>query len=143
MGTDLDGVCRAVAECFGTGESFDIKNCSPLTLAYIGDAIFELIVRTYLVTDKERPVQRYHNKCSSIVNAVAQKNFYAKIEPMLTEEEKSVYRRGRNAKAYTVPRHTSPHDYRIATGFEAVCGYLYLTGQMTRLLEIVRHIKEE
>lgn len=145
MGTDLkDSFCAEVAKAFGIDSDFDIRACSPLTLAYIGDAVYEIIIRTSLVMKEERTVQKFHKKCSSLVNAAAQKELVKKIEPMLTEEEHNVFRRGRNAKSYTMPKNASPGDYRIATGFEALCGFLYLTGQTERLMLLIcEGLKEE
>lgn len=137
MGTDLNGFAGEISESFGINNRFDVRTCSPLTLAYVGDAIFELIIRTSLVLDEERTVQKYHKMCSDIVKASAQKELFLKIEPLLTEEELSVFKRGRNAKSYSIPKHAAPGDYRIATGFEALCGFLYLTNQMDRLMDLI------
>lgn len=137
MGTDLNGIAGEISESFGINNRFDVRTCSPLTLAYVGDAIFELIIRTSLVVEEERTVQKYHKKCSEIVKASAQKELFLKIEPLLTEDELSVFKRGRNAKSYSVPKHATPGDYRIATGFEALCGFLYLTGNIDRLLRLI------
>ncbi|MGN0165050.1 MAG: Mini-ribonuclease 3 [Lachnospiraceae bacterium] len=138
MGTDLNkGMCSDIIETFHTDGIKDIRSLSPLTLAYMGDAVFEMVIRTILVTDEERTVQKYHKKCTSYVNAAAQRKLYTIIEPLLTEEEHTVFRRGRNAKSYTMPKNSVPADYRAATGFEALCGYLYLTDQMNRLLYLI------
>ncbi len=115
----------------------DVKTYSPLTLAYIGDAVYELIIRSCLVKQKDMPVQKYHKKCSQIVNAASQKELILAVEELLTEEELSIFKRGRNAKSNTMPKNASPGDYRNATGFEALCGYLYLTDRIERLLEII------
>lgn len=112
----------------------DIRTYSPLTLAYIGDSIYDLIVRTMLVGKGNAPVNSLHRRASSLVKAEAQKKSFYRIEALLTEEEQSVYRRGRNAKSYTTAKNASVSDYRIATGFEALMGYLYLTGQTERML---------
>lgn len=138
MGTDLSkNFCDKIIESFGIDSKLDVRACSPLTLAYIGDAVFEIIIRTELVLREDRTVQKFHKKCSSMVNAVAQKELVLRIENLLTEEEHSVFKRGRNAKSYTIPKNASPGDYRMATGFEALCGYLYLTDRMERLLFLV------
>lgn len=126
-----------IKACFGE-ENQDIRTYSPLTLAYIGDAIYDLVIRTVLVGRGNAPVNTLHRKASSMVKAEAQKASFHQIEPLLSEEEKSVYRRGRNAKSYTTAKNASVGDYRIATGFEALLGYLYLTGQMERLLYLVK-----
>ena len=119
-------------------ENQDIRTYSPLTLAYLGDAIYDLVIRTVLVGRGNAPVNTLHRQASSMVKAEAQKASLHQIEPLLSEEEKSVYRRGRNAKSYTTAKNASVGDYRIATGFEALLGYLYLTGQMERLLYLVK-----
>ncbi|MCI8625214.1 MAG: ribonuclease III [Lachnospiraceae bacterium] len=126
-----------IKACFGE-ENQDIRTYSPLTLAYIGDAIYDLVIRTVLVGRGNAPVNTLHRQASSMVKAEAQKASLHQIEPLLSEEEKSVYRRGRNAKSYTTAKNASVGDYRIATGFEALLGYLYLTGQMERLLYLVK-----
>lgn len=138
MGTDLkDSICGNIAKGFGIDGKFDIRVCSPLTLAYIGDAVYEVVIRTALVMQEERTVQKFHKKCSSLVNAAAQKKLMMKIEPLLTDEEHSIFKRGRNAKSYTMPKNAVPGDYRIATGFEALCGFLYLTDHTERLLYLI------
>lgn len=126
-----------IKACFGE-ENQDIRTYSPLTLAYIGDAIYDLVIRTVLVGRGNAPVNTLHRQASSMVKAEAQKASLHQIETLLSEEEKSVYRRGRNAKSYTTAKNASVGDYRIATGFEALLGYLYLTGQMERLLYLVK-----
>ena len=116
----------------------DIRSFSPLTLAYIGDAVYEIVIRTIIVEKGNAPVNKLHHKASSLVKAVAQKEALEAILPMLTEEEEAVYKRGRNAKSYTSAKNASVIDYRIATGFEALMGFLYLMGKNERMLELVR-----
>ena len=116
----------------------DIRSFSPLTLAYIGDAVYEIVIRTIIVEKGNAPVNKLHHKASSLVKAVAQKEALEAILPMLTEEEGAVYKRGRNAKSYTSAKNASVIDYRIATGFEALMGFLYLMGKNERMLELVR-----
>ena len=130
-------LAAGIAAYFGE-EQQDIRTYSPLTLAYIGDSVYDLVIRTLLVGRGNAPVNTLHRQASSIVKAEAQKKSFYQIEPFLTEEERSVYRRGRNAKSYTTAKNASVGDYRIATGFEALMGYLYLTGQMERLLYLVK-----
>ena len=112
----------------------DAKQYSPLTLAYIGDAIYEVVVRTILVERGNAPVNVLHKHASRLVKAEAQKDAYHRIKEQLTEEELSVFRRGRNAKSYTSAKNATIGDYRVATGFEALFGYWYLTGQTERML---------
>ena len=115
-----------------------IRSFSPLTLAYIGDAVYEIVIRTIIVEKGNAPVNKLHHKASSLVKAVAQKEAMEKILPLLTEEEEAVYKRGRNAKSYTSAKNASVIDYRIATGFEALMGFLYLMGRNERMLELVK-----
>lgn len=119
-------------------EGKDIRSFSPLTLAYIGDAVYEIVIRTIIVEKGNAPVNKLHHKASSLVKAVAQKEAMEKILPLLTEEEEAVYKRGRNAKSYTSAKNASVIDYRIATGFEALMGFLYLMGRNERMLELVK-----
>ena len=119
-------------------EDQDLRSYSPLTLAYIGDGVYELIIRTILVKKGNCPVNRLHKKASSLVKAGAQSAIMEAIEEKLTPEELSVYRRGRNAHSPTMAKHATMADYRRATGFEALMGYLYLKEDYTRMLTLVR-----
>lgn len=119
-------------------EEQDLRSYSPLTLAYIGDAIYELVIRTILVKQGNCPVNRLHKKASSLVKASAQSEMMEIIENELTEEELGVYRRGRNAHSPTMAKHATMADYRRATGFEALMGYLYLKRDYTRMLTLIR-----
>ena len=116
---------------FGLEEQ-DIRTYSPLTLAYIGDAIFELVVRTVLVERKNTQAEKLHKAATKIVKAETQALMIEALKEELTEEELAVYKRGRNAKAVTRAKNATMSEYRRATGFEALMGYLYLTGQMHR-----------
>lgn len=116
----------------------DIKTYSPLTLAYIGDSIYDLIIRTIIVEGGNAPVNTLHKRASSLVKASAQMEMFHAVEEALTEEELGVYKRGRNAKSYTSAKNASVSDYRSATGFEALMGYLYLTGRLERAVELIR-----
>ena len=115
-------------------EDQDLRSYSPLTLAYIGDGVYELIIRTILVKKGNCPVNRLHKKASSLVKAGAQSAIMEVIEEKLPPEELSVYRRGRNAHSPTMAKHATMADYRRATGFEALMGYLYLKEDYTRML---------
>ena len=119
-------------------EDQDLRSYSPLTLAYIGDGVYELIIRTILVKKGNCPVNRLHKKASSLVKAGAQSAIMEVIEEKLTPEELSVYRRGRNAHSPTMAKHATMADYRRATGFEALMGYLYLKEDFCRIVELVR-----
>lgn len=116
----------------------DIRSYSPLTLAYIGDGVYELIIRTILVKKGNCPVNRLHKKASSLVKAAAQSNIMEVIEEKLTPEELSVYRRGRNAHSPTMAKNATMADYRRATGFEALMGYLYLKEDYSRMVTLIR-----
>ena len=119
-------------------EDQDQRSYSPLTLAYIGDGVYELIIRTILVKKGNCPVNRLHKKASSLVKAGAQSAIMEVNEEKLTPEELSVYRRGRNAHSPTMAKHATMADYRRATGFEALMGYLYLKEDYIRMLTLVR-----
>ena len=116
----------------------DMKTYSPLTLAYIGDAIYELVVRTVLVERGNTQVKKLHQRASRLVKASAQSAMIETLKPYLTEEEMSVFKRGRNAKAAPMAKNATMSDYRRATGFEALMGYLYLTEQWERMLELMK-----
>lgn len=111
---------------------------SPLVLAYIGDGVYELFVRNRLILEyPQTPPSKLHKLSSACVKAHSQSNSMKIIEPLLNEKELSVYKRGRNAKSATVPKNADVTDYRRATGFEALIGYLYLTNENDRLNEIM------
>ncbi|MBQ1935863.1 MAG: ribonuclease III [Clostridia bacterium] len=112
---------------------------SPLVLAYLGDAVYELYVRTHLCR-KNAPVHQLHREATSYVKAESQSKMMELLEPMLTEEEQAVYKRGRNAKSATVPKNANVLDYRRATGFEALLGYLYVSHQTERLETLIRRV---
>lgn len=115
----------------------DPASYSPLVLAYLGDAVYELAIRTLVVNGGNRQVNKMHKESASLVKAGTQMEFLLAIEDELTEEEKSVYRRGRNAKSVTMAKHATMKEYRMATGFEALIGYLYLQGRLERLAELL------
>lgn len=121
---------------------FELPDCqpeqySPLTLAYIGDAIYELVIRTILVREANTQVNKLHKKASSLVKAETQSLMIETLEQHFTEEEMRIYKRGRNAKSFTSAKNASITDYRRATGFEAVMGYLYLKGDYDRIIDLV------
>ena len=128
---------RELAEGFRL-PPLDVKQYSPLTLAYIGDAIYELVIRTILVRRGNTQVNKLHKQASGLVKAEKQSEMIGLLEEELTEEELHIYRRGRNAKSNTSAKNASIVDYRRATGFEAVMGYLYLKGNYSRMLELIR-----
>lgn len=130
-------ILDAIKDKFGCGK-VDIRTYSPLTLAYIGDAIYDLIIRTVVVGRANRPANNLHKMTIRYVNARTQARMAAALEEELSEEEAAVYHRGRNAKAYTTAKNASVAEYRMATGLEALFGYLYLNGETDRLLTLVR-----
>nr|WP_314462541.1 ribonuclease III domain-containing protein [uncultured Clostridium sp.] len=117
----------------------DITSYSPLALAYIGDAVYELIIRTKVMNHGSTQVNNMHKKSARLVNAKAQADIIRSLVEgeELTPEEIAVYKRGRNAKSATTAKHATVADYRTATGFEALCGYLYLSGRLERLIWVV------
>ena len=115
-----------------------VKQYSPLTLAYIGDAAYELVVRTVLVSRANTQVNKLHHAASNLVKAETQSRMIDVLEPHFTPEEEHIYKRGRNAKSCTSAKNASITDYRRATGFEAVMGYLYLKGEFTRMLDLIK-----
>lgn len=115
------------------------KQLSPLVLAYIGDSIYDLVIKTYILDSRgNMPVNKMNRIASSLVKAETQSKMIGLIEPLLTESEDAVYKRGRNAKSYTSAKNATIGDYRRATGFEALMGYLYLSGQYERMAELIR-----
>lgn len=119
-------------------ENRDIKTYSPLTLAYIGDGVYEIVIRTILVSKGNCPPNKLHKRASALVKAGAQSAMMEVIEPLLQQEEEAVYKRGRNAKSYTMAKNATMADYRRATGFEALMGYLYLDGREERMIELIK-----
>lgn len=118
--------------------SKDIRTYSPLTLAYIGDAVYDLVIRSVLVNRGNTAVNNLHKKASAIVKAPAQAAVAAAIMEDLTEEERDIYRRGRNSKPHTKAKNASTMEYLEATGLEAVIGFLYLKGDTDRALDLVK-----
>lgn len=116
----------------------DVRAYSPLTLAYIGDAVFEIIIRTVIVERGNRPVNSLHKSTIQYVNATTQAQIIDSLLEELTEEELAVYRRGKNAKSYTMAKNASIIEYKKATGLEALVGYLYLLDKMERVIELVK-----
>lgn len=111
------------------------RQYSPLALAFLGDSVYEILAREYLVREANRPAAKLHEQKIQLVCAAFQAQAIDRLIPLLTEEETAVYKRGRNANN-TVPRHTSAQDYHKATGLEALFGYLHLLGEQARLEEL-------
>ena len=116
----------------------DIRSYSPLTLAYIGDAIYDLYIRTIIVKRGNTQPSKLHKKASALVKAETQADMVNVLEPHFTPEEEAVFKRGRNAKSYTTAKNATTGEYRRATGFEAVVGYLYLTKQYNRIIDLIK-----
>lgn len=116
----------------------DVQEYSPLTLAYIGDGIYDLVIRTLVINRGNKQVQKLHQETSALVQASAQSRMMRVLQEKLTEEEHAVYKRGRNAKSVSPAKNQSVTDYRRATGFEALMGYLYLKKDWKRMLELIR-----
>ncbi|MGI6117360.1 MAG: Mini-ribonuclease 3 [Bilifractor sp.] len=125
------------------GKKFDLPgrdpvSFSPLTLAYIGDAAYEMVVRTVIVRKGNAPVNKLNRRASELSCAGRQSKMIRALKEELTEEERKIYKRGRNATSHTKAKNASTADYRRATGFEAVIGYLYLCGRTDRMMELIR-----
>ena len=119
-------------------QEVDIQTYSPLTLAYIGDSIYDLIIKSIVINQGNKQVNKHHREVSSLVQASTQSRMMRVMQEHLTEEEHAIYKRGRNAKSVSPAKNQSVTDYRRATGFEALLGYLYLQKQWKRLLDLVK-----
>ena len=132
----MDKIIREVFEL----KDVDADSYSPLTLAYIGDCVYELTIRTLLVNKGNAPVNKLNKKASDLAKAPTQSKMISMLveNELLTGEELAVYKRGRNAKSYTSAKNASISDYRRATGFEALMGYLYMSGRYERMCELIK-----
>lgn len=120
------------------GKTYDensIRELNPLTLAYLGDAVFELLVRTHVLRGN-LSANKLYRESIKYVKAKNQRQLLEKILPNLSEEEVKIYKRGRNAKPHTIPKNTEITDYKVATGLEALFGYLYLLEREDRIVKI-------
>ncbi len=131
-----DGAWRHFKDVFGLGR-VDAGTYSPLVLAYIGDAVYETMIRTLTVARGNTQVNKMHRHDTGLLKASAQAQMIRLLEPELNGEEEAVYRRGRNAKSATSAKNATMIDYRTATGFEALLGYLYLSEQFERMTDLV------
>ena len=120
----------------------EVQRLNGLQLAYIGDTVYDLFVRTDIMEKHDESVQKRHKRAVMRVNAAAQARAFDLIEGMLTEEEHDVARRARNAHSRP-PKNQNPGDYSRATALEALCGYLYLSGRKERLKELFEIIRKE
>lgn len=116
----------------------DLNALSPLVFAYVGDAVYELYVRSLIVRKGNAPVNKMHRQSIAFVKAKAQSEIIHKLMDGLTDEEKDIVRRGRNAKSGTIPKNADVTEYKFATGFESLLGYLYLKRDFNRLLDIMK-----
>lgn len=136
MEKDINDLPKIICEEYSF-KYHDPSSLSPLTMAFIGDTIFDLIVRTRVIECGNAPVRKLHHTASSLVNAGTQSEIAKELIPLFTEEEMHVFKRGRNAKSYTAAKNADIADYRIATGLEALLGWLYLNGRMERIYELI------
>lgn len=116
----------------------ELLQMKPLVLAFVGDCVYELYVRNFLITEKYRDVNDLHRKSVFFVKAKAQAHILHELEEELTEDEQNFVRRGRNAHPHTVPKNADVVDYRYATAYEALIGYLYLSDNKERLDYILK-----
>ncbi|MFO7887790.1 MAG: ribonuclease III domain-containing protein [Eubacteriales bacterium] len=121
------------------GDNIDTRMLSPIQLAYIGDAVYELLVRTYIITNEDLTINKIHKSVVNFVKAENQAKYLKKIEDYLYKEEKDIVRRGRNSKS-TTPKNTNFMDYKYATGLEALIGYLYLKKDKERIFQLFEMI---
>ena len=128
---------KLIKRDFGLGE-VDLRTLSPLTLAFVGDCVYDLILRTVIVERHNASPNQLHREKSRLAKAPAQAEMAEALQEHLTQEELAVYRRGRNAKSHTSAKNASVLDYRKAIGLEALYGWLYLSGQEERLLQLLR-----
>jgi ribonuclease-3 family protein len=134
-------VRQQFAQQFGL-HKVDVRAYSPLALAYLGDTVFDLIFRTIVVSQHNMAANKYHKKVCNYVSAVAQSEMVELLMDELTQEEMEIYKRGRNSKPYSKAKNASAMEYQRATGLECLVGYLYLSGQMERLLQLVQMAME-
>ncbi len=125
-------------ETLGIEMPEDASQYSPLVLAYIGDAVYEVMIRTKVVAGGNTQVRKMHKHTAGLVKAAAQAEILGAVWDDLTDEEREIAKRGRNAHPSSTAKNASIHDYRMATGFEALIGYLYLADRHDRLAGIVR-----
>ena len=125
-------ICQAL--CL---KAVDAGSYSPLALAYIGDAVYEVLIRTRVMNQGNMQVSKMHKRSAELVKAPTQAVIIKLLLEELSQEEMAVYKRGRNARTATMAKHATMTEYRMATGFEALVGYLYLEGRHDRLLELI------
>ena len=121
----------------------ELNAMSPLALAHVGDAVFDLLVRTQLCLEGRLTAGDLHRETVRYVSAVAQAAAAKKLLPLLDQREEGVYRRGRNAHSHAAPKGATPMEYHAATGLEALFGWLYLRGEKARIEELFSHLMED
>lgn len=126
-----------IKERFGE-KDVDIRTYSPLTLAFIGDGVFDLVVRAYVVGRGNRQAHLLHKEKSGIVKAASQARMAELLYDSFTQKEREIYRRGKNAKPANTAKNATLTDYHKATGLEALCGYLFMTDETERLIELIQ-----
>ncbi len=125
--------------CEGTAvKKGDLNSYSPLVLAFLGDAVYELYIRSLIVAEGNAPVHKLHKRSVTFVKAKAQSDTIHRLMDLLNEEEQDIVRRGRNAKSGTIPKNADVAEYKYATGFETLLGYLYLKRDFPRLLQLLK-----
>lgn len=134
---EIPDLADLILKRFSCGKQ-DIRRFSPLTLAFIGDCVFEIIIRTIVVEQGNRSPQALYQDTAKTVNAGTQSRLYDALEEEVTEEEGDILRRGRNAHFHTKAKNATVMEYKKATGVEALFGYLYLTGCMERAIELLK-----
>ncbi len=134
IGFEFDSYMQEVFQM----KEVDVNSYSPLTLAYIGDSIYDLIIKSLVINQGNRQVNKLHKETSMYVQASTQSLMMRAMQEEMTEEEHAVYKRGRNAKSVSPAKNQSITDYRRATGFEALLGYLYLKKEWKRMLDLVK-----
>ena len=137
MGSDEMGMISKITEWTCDRKKKDPLQMAPLALAYIGDTVYDLFVRTMLVEKTSLHPSELHRRSSDYVCAAGQKDAYFKIRSVLTEEEEAVFKKGRNAHSGTIPKNAAVSDYRTATGLETLFGYLFLSEREDRLCELI------
>lgn len=135
----MNDLCTSLLETMETPalKAGEVRMLNPLALAYIGDGVHELLVRTYVISKYKGSIHNQNQRVVKMIKATAQSAALRQMEHLLTEEEMTIVKRGRNAKSLTVPKNTPVGEYRLATGFEALLGYLFLNDEKARLTQIV------
>lgn len=132
----MNDICGKILEQFNFSEN-EVNNMAPLVLAYIGDAVYEVFIRTLLISEGNVPVHKLHQRSINFVKAKAQSDIIHRIMEKLEPDELDIVRRGRNAKSGTIPKNADVTEYKYATGFESLIGYLYLKKRNERLMEVL------